>query len=76
MHHTIYLKRKGAFKGHIKNGLSFNVFVFFLHLWCYVRLKKHHPTLRKNEHCTLYPCFLSVYSCESIGVAKKKISGE
>lgn len=35
MPHTIYLKRKGAFKGHIKNGLFFNVFVFFLHLWCY-----------------------------------------
>ena len=36
MHHTIYLKRNGAFKGHIKNGLLFNVFVFILHLWCYV----------------------------------------
>ena len=33
MPHTIYLKRKGAFKGHIKNSLFFNVFVFFLHLW-------------------------------------------
>ena len=32
MHHMIYLKRKGAFKGHIKNGLFFNGFVFFLHL--------------------------------------------
>lgn len=73
MHHTIYLKRKGAFKGHIKNGLFFNVFIFFVPL--VLRLQKHHQTLRKNEHCKLHPCFLSFHSCESIGLAKKEISG-
>ena len=36
MIHTPNYVYYSVFKGHIKKGLFFYVFVFFLHLWCYV----------------------------------------
>ena len=32
--------------------------------------------IEENKHRALHPCFLNFYSCESIGLAKKEISGE